>query len=99
MNLHVSPFKSLLLVGGAGVGVALQKLLSRGSLYINSTDPFANPVVDYRVLSNPIDMDIFVEMIKTNRKLFTMPALTQLGPVLSNPDPVAKTDDQIKAVI
>lgn len=85
--------------GGAGLGVALQKPLSRGSLCVNSTDPFANPVAGCRVLSGPIDMDIFVEMIKTNRKLFPMPALTQLGLVLSNLDPVAKTDDQIKAVI
>lgn len=85
--------------GAPGLGVALQKPFSRGAIYINSTNPFANPVVDYRVLSNPIDLDIFVEMVKTNRKLFTMPALLPLGPILVNPDPSAQTDDQIKDVI
>lgn len=81
------------------LGVALQKPFSRGVININSTDPFANPVVDYRVLSNPVDLDIFVEMIKTNRKLFTMPALVGLVPLLDNPPPSAKSDDEIKAAI
>lgn len=85
--------------GAAGLGVALQKPFSRGSLYINSTDPFANPVVDYRVLSNPVDLDIFVEMVKVNRRLFTMQALAPLGPLLTNPPPAALTDAEIRAAI
>lgn len=85
--------------GGPGLGVALQKPFSRGTILINSTDPFANPVVDYRVMSNPVDLDIFVEMVKTNRKLLTMPALVPLKPSLDNPPPSALSDDAIKAAI
>lgn len=85
--------------GAPGLGVALQKPFSRGMININTTDPFANPVVDYRVLSNPVDLDIFVEMVKTNRKLLTMPALAALGPILDNPPPSAKSDDDIKTAI
>lgn len=82
-----------------GIGIILQKPFSRGTILINSTDPFANPVVDYRVMSNPVDMDIFIEMVKTNRKLFTMPALLPLKPSLDNPPPSALSNDAIKAAI
>lgn len=85
--------------GAPSLGVALQKPFSRGVININSTNPFANPVVDYRVLSNPVDLDIFVEMIKTNRRLLTMPALASLQPKLDNPPPSAQSNDEIKAVI
>lgn len=85
--------------GGAGLGVALQKPFSRGTIRINSTDPFANPVVDYRVMSNPVDMDIFVEMVKTNRKVLTMAALAPLQPSLSNPSPSVQSDEDIKTAI
>lgn len=81
------------------LGVALQKPFSRGTININTTDPFANPVADYRVLSNPVDLDIFVEMVKTNRRLLTMPALAALGPILNNPPPSAITDDEIRSAI
>lgn len=50
-------------------------------------------------MSNPVDLDIFVEMVKTNRKLLTMPALVPLKPTLDNPPPSALSDDAIKAAI
>ncbi|KAH8148810.1 uncharacterized protein LAJ45_07153 [Morchella importuna] len=79
---------------------SLQKPFSRGSIAINSTDPFANPVVDYRIFSNPADVEIFVDMIKSFRRVVGMPALKDLGPIITNPDPATvKSDEEIRAAI
>jgi choline dehydrogenase len=44
--------------------------LSRGSININVSSPASEPVVDYRALTNPIDLRIMVELIKPLRKYF-----------------------------
>ncbi|KAK2803295.1 hypothetical protein FQN51_003713 [Onygenales sp. PD_10] len=53
-----------------GPGGSVQNLhpMSRGTIQINTTDPEGGMVVDYRAATNPIDMDVMVEIIKFMRK-------------------------------
>ncbi len=39
--------------------------LSRGSITINSADPLAPPVIDYGILSNPSDLNLYVSGFQT----------------------------------
>ncbi|KAK2773459.1 hypothetical protein FQN52_004561 [Onygenales sp. PD_12] len=43
-------------------------VLSHGTININTTDPSAEPVVDYRALSNPIDLEIMLANIGFMRR-------------------------------
>lgn len=86
-------------VGGSAMAICLEKPLSRGSIYINSTDPFADPVVDFGLFKNPVDVQIMVEAIKTWRKLLTMPSFQEIGAQPTTPGDDISTDDQIKQFI
>ncbi|KZL76326.1 glucose oxidase [Colletotrichum tofieldiae] len=60
--------------------------LSRGTIEIDTSDPFfKDPVVDYRALSNPADIDIQVEFIRFTRKYFLETSLTEFAPVETVP--------------
>lgn len=83
-------------IGGTGAGMVhvLVKPFSRGSININTTDPFADPIVDFGTLRNPLDLDMLVEMVKAWRKILHTPALQTMGPTATNPpDNVTSTAD------
>ena len=40
---------------------AIQQSLSTGYIYVNSSNPFANPVIDPRYLTNPADLAVLRE--------------------------------------
>lgn len=48
---------------------AIQQSLSTGYIYINSSDPFSNPVIDPRYLTNPADLTILREGLKIARRI------------------------------
>jgi choline dehydrogenase len=71
--------------------------LSRGSVNINVSDPTNNPVVDYRALTNPIDIRIAVLLLKAVRKYFSAPGVIQkLGPVEILPGLNVTTNAQLE---
>ncbi|KAF9876332.1 glucose oxidase [Colletotrichum karsti] len=56
--------------------------LSRGTVEIDPADPFfKEPVVDYRALSNPADIDVQVEFIRFTRRYFLETSLAEYEPV------------------
>ncbi|RYP67109.1 hypothetical protein DL771_007434 [Monosporascus sp. 5C6A] len=64
-----------------GRGNTLLHPLSRGSVNVNTTDPYnSEPIVDYRALSNPLDTDILVEFIKFARRYHFNTSLAAYGP-------------------
>ena len=65
--------------GNQMIPIALLHPLSRGSILINSTDPSAPPVIDYRTFSNPIDLIIAMAAIRKNREFFASAAMQELG--------------------
>lgn len=75
----------------------LLKPFSRGTIRLNATDPLDPPVVDYRLLSNPIDLQLHVRMQQYLRHHFaTSPALKPLGPVELDPGPNLPSDKDVE---
>lgn len=85
--------------GSPSLPLALQKPFSRGSVLINSTDPFADPVVDFGVYRNPIDVEIVAEIFKSWRKLLTMPSWAALGATETFPGANVTAHDDIIAYV
>ncbi|KAI0443442.1 hypothetical protein F4803DRAFT_514756 [Xylaria telfairii] len=76
------------------------KPLSRGTVKINSTDPLASPVLDYRTATDPIDLAVYVALFRRNRELFAAPDMASLGPVEGSPfGAQVQTDEEIIAVL
>jgi choline dehydrogenase len=66
--------------------------LSRGTVTINPADPyFLPPVVDYRALSNPADLDVLVEFTQFTRRFFTQTRMKNYDPVEVSPGAAATT--------
>jgi choline dehydrogenase-like flavoprotein len=85
--------------GDPTVVTVLQKPMSRGSVYINASDPFGDPVIDPRTFSNPADMAIAISMLKYTRKWFQTPSQAPLTPIEVVPGSSVTSDDDIKAAI
>jgi choline dehydrogenase-like flavoprotein len=102
LNSYASDSSAMLEVffnGDPTVVTVLQKPMSRGSVYINASDPFGNPVIDPRTFSNPVDMAIAISMLKYTRKWFQTPSQAPLTPFEIVPGSSVINDDDIKAAI
>ncbi|KAK2797682.1 hypothetical protein FQN50_009106 [Emmonsiellopsis sp. PD_5] len=77
--------------GRAGQSIVHLKPLSRGTVMLDPEDDWngrgdVEPVVDYRTLSNPVDLDLLVEMFKFIRYFYGTEAMVEsLGPVELSP--------------
>ncbi|KAH7360400.1 GMC oxidoreductase-like protein [Rhexocercosporidium sp. MPI-PUGE-AT-0058] len=60
--------------------------LSRGTVHLNASDPNGEPLVDYRMLSNPVDLHVAVALFKGTRTYFnSQGAMKRLTPVETKP--------------
>ncbi|EAQ83028.1 hypothetical protein CHGG_10846 [Chaetomium globosum CBS 148.51] len=76
------------------------KPLSRGTVTINSTDPLANPLIDFRTATDPTDLQVYTALFRKNRELFAAPSMQALGPTEAAPFGAGvTTDEQIAAVM
>lgn len=73
--------------------------LSRGRISLNSTTPLDAPLVDYGTLSHEFDSNIFVQILRFNRRLLQAPSLAILQPVEFVPGANVTTDEQLKDVL
>jgi choline dehydrogenase-like flavoprotein len=80
---------------GQGRGMCiLLKPFSRGSITLNTTDPLGEPVFDYRLFSNPLDLKMHVRMQAYMRDHFLKSeAFKSLTVVEQDPAPGNVTDD------
>ncbi|KAF2201415.1 choline dehydrogenase [Delitschia confertaspora ATCC 74209] len=69
--------------------------LSRGSIYINATDPSGEPVLDFRTFTNPLDIQQAVEFIRYTGKWMNAPSLAKLGPVELSPGKEVTSDKDL----
>lgn len=60
-------------------------ILSHGTVNINVSEPYAEPIVDYRALSNPMDMEVMIENIGFLRRYLRSPELIPYGPLETSP--------------
>ena len=91
-KLHASLLRSknanflwLPIGGGPGGIVMSMHVVSHGTINIDPADPHAEPIVDYRALSNPTDMEIMVENVRYMRQFMASEALADAAPVETNP--------------
>jgi len=61
--------------------VSNMRPFSRGTVTLNSSQPFDPPIIDPRYLSNPIDAEVLLAAIRFNERLVTSSILTELNPV------------------
>ncbi|KAF2749978.1 GMC oxidoreductase [Sporormia fimetaria CBS 119925] len=71
--------------GACSKTVILQKPLSRGRIHINTADPYGQPVIDYRVFTNPLDVEYAIEALKFTRRFINTNTLAFLEPVETGP--------------
>jgi choline dehydrogenase len=79
--------------------ITLLHPLSRGRISLNATRPLSAPLVDYSTLSHPLDSEIFVQMLRFNRRLLQMPSLAALQPRELVPGANVSTDEMLKTVL
>jgi choline dehydrogenase-like flavoprotein len=73
------------LTGTPGGIVMSEHIVSHGTVNIDPANPDAEPIVDYRALSNPIDLDIMVEHIRYMRRFLQSPDFAQWKPTETAP--------------
>lgn len=78
----------------------LFKPFSRGTVNINSTDPLANPLVDFRAATDPADLDVAVALVRKARDIMDAPSMRVLGPAEVAPfGPGVQTDEEIREAV
>ena len=85
--------------GGDTVPIAMLKPLSRGTITINSTDPFAAPVFDYGTFSHPTDLEIAVQALKKTRDWMNSAPMQEVGAKETFPGANITRDADIAASI
>lgn len=61
---------------GSGVlATMLTKQVSRGTVFLNTDDIYADPLLDYRTFTNPVDVDIMVESYRFVRRWHESPTM------------------------
>lgn len=71
---------------------------SRGTCYIQSSDPFQPPAIDPRWLTNPVDRQILVEALFFNRQILATPPMVELQAAQFVP-PANANEEAINQVI
>ncbi|KAK2763108.1 hypothetical protein FQN54_009742 [Arachnomyces sp. PD_36] len=69
--------------------------MSRGTVLIDPANPEGEVLVDYRAVTNPIDMDVMVEIIKFMRRYMTTGELEQYEAIETVPGANVTTDEQL----
>ncbi|KAK2000864.1 alcohol oxidase [Colletotrichum falcatum] len=83
--------------GGRSVVNILMHPLSRGTVTINSSDPFIPPVIDPRYFSHPYDGQVLVESLRFNRRLLDTGPIQALGATETLPGAAVQSDEDILA--
>lgn len=85
---------------GSGVVVFLLRPLSRGLVQIRSADVLETPLVDWRAMTDPVDLDIAVASFLKNREIMQAPSMAVLGPSEASPFGDNITDEtELRSII
>ncbi|KAH6653104.1 choline dehydrogenase [Truncatella angustata] len=85
--------------GAGGMPNAVEKPLSRGTIHLNASDVYGEPVVFYNALSNPFDRAILFRSLEYTRKLQATSAVADLEPVELWPGVAATTEEAALAAL
>lgn len=79
--------------------IALLHPFSRGSVHIASSDPLSNPLIDPCFLDNPIDLALFVNILKWARKVVRTEKLALIVRDEITPGPALQTDVELEEYV
>jgi choline dehydrogenase len=83
--------------GLPGSGFLLHPL-SRGTVKLNLSDHDADPVLDYRSASNPLDVEVMATFLPFWRRFYNQSTvMNEIGARESSPGPSVQTQDEIRA--
>lgn len=103
IQLHFIPamLQSHQTIGGHGVTMLCSALRpkSRGEVTLASDDPFAEPLIDPRFLTDPTDVAVNVAALKIGRAVLNAPAFRHLNAGEASPGPEATSDTALAAYI
>ncbi|KAK3997633.1 alcohol oxidase [Cladorrhinum sp. PSN332] len=74
-------------------------ILSRGTVLLNLTSPDSEPIVDYRALSNPLDLDLFIHYLLFLRTFYNSPYFSPYKPIEFLPGANVTTHAQFSTYI
>jgi hypothetical protein len=74
------------------------KPISRGTVNIVSANATAEPSIDFHTLSNPVDLQVMVKILRYARAFFNTPTMAKLGPVELLPGSGVSSDEAIISV-
>ncbi|GKT66141.1 choline dehydrogenase [Colletotrichum tofieldiae] len=83
--------------GGTTLVNVLLHPLSRGTIQLNSSDPFVAPIINPNYLAHPADAAALLQMVRYNRRLMATDAMRRTGAVETLPGPGYDTDDKLLA--
>ncbi|KAJ0166680.1 Oxygen-dependent choline dehydrogenase [Colletotrichum tanaceti] len=86
---------SEMMMYGPGGSVQSLHCMSRGNILLNTAQPEAEMLVDYRAASNTIDLDVMAEVIKFMRRYMTTGDLAQYQARETSPGTGVSTDAQL----
>lgn len=78
---------------GSGATPFLLHPLSRGTVRLNAADPLAQPVLDYRAGSNPVDFDLQLAHVRFLRRAGDTPTMRKYGAVEVSPGKEVDDED------
>ncbi|CAI4213394.1 unnamed protein product [Parascedosporium putredinis] len=90
-------FLELPLQAAPGYSAVLIKVLSRGTVHLDPTDIYAEPIVDYFTYGIPTDKRMMRSIVRWIRKVHETEAMSELGPEPVNPPEDVVTDEEIDA--
>ncbi|KAH7099913.1 alcohol oxidase [Auriculariales sp. MPI-PUGE-AT-0066] len=86
--------------GGASLYIlSLEHPLSRGTVTLNTTHIYSEPIIDFRTFSNPIDPLVLAKAVKFVRRWSATPSYQTLTPTESVPGAALQTDEDLVAWI
>jgi choline dehydrogenase len=84
---------------GTSVRAFLLHPLSRGTVRLNLTDHLAQPILDYRLGSNPVDFDLHMAHLSYLRRMLDTPTMRRYGAVETGPGTGVKSDEQLREYV
>lgn len=101
MRGNNTAFYNLGLTGGSSNGIIVDlHPLSRGSVNIDPGNPEGEPIVDYRALTNAVDIEVMTEIMRYTRQYyFNNTATAGFAPRELSPGPKTQSDSELAAYL
>lgn len=72
------------------------KPLSRGTVLAKSKSILTPPLIDFRALSDPTDLEVLIAALRLNRQMMASPAMQELGAVEVTPGANLQSDQELR---